>query len=163
MWQKKDKDWYDYPEGTRAKRSWTGGTYVKTKHGWKFIGGSTFPTPGDSDVVLLINKGQDNVYEGQRMPTGSVVTVNGEPLDPKLDVINHSPTGFEWGYSGSGPAQLALAIMINEFGDKDDYNNFHPCSYQELKDALIATITTDRFTLTSQQIQDWLRKYELGL
>jgi hypothetical protein len=27
-------------------------------------------------------------------------------------VINHSPTGFAWGYGGSGPAQLALAILL---------------------------------------------------
>jgi hypothetical protein len=25
---------------------------------------------------------------------------------------NHSPDGFAWGYSGSGPAQLALAILL---------------------------------------------------
>jgi len=28
---------------------------------------------------------------------------------PRSDLRNHSPNGFEWGYSGSGPAQLALA------------------------------------------------------
>ncbi len=27
-------------------------------------------------------------------------------------VVNHSPTGFAWGYGGSGPAQLALAILL---------------------------------------------------
>lgn len=26
-------------------------------------------------------------------------------------VVNHSPTGFNWGYMGSGPAQLALALL----------------------------------------------------
>ena len=26
--------------------------------------------------------------------------------------INHSPDGFNWGYAGSGPAQLALAILL---------------------------------------------------
>ena len=29
------------------------------------------------------------------------------PLDPRLDLRRHSPDGFEWGYAGSGPAQLA--------------------------------------------------------
>lgn len=28
-----------------------------------------------------------------------------------LDEVNHSPTGFEWGYYGSGPSQLAYAIL----------------------------------------------------
>ncbi len=26
-------------------------------------------------------------------------------------IVYHSPTGFEWGYSGSGPADLALNIL----------------------------------------------------
>jgi len=32
------------------------------------------------------------------------VTVDGRPLDPRLDLFNHAPTGFAWGYLGSGPA-----------------------------------------------------------
>lgn len=37
----------------------------------------------------------------------------GERIDPaeSLAVRNHSPTGFAWGYGGSGPAQLALAVL----------------------------------------------------
>ena len=31
----------------------------------------------------------------------------------RLDLSNHSPTGYEWGYDGSGPAQLALAILAD--------------------------------------------------
>jgi hypothetical protein len=27
-------------------------------------------------------------------------------------VKNHSPDGFAWGYGGSGPSQLALAVML---------------------------------------------------
>ncbi|HEV8514066.1 MAG TPA: DUF6166 domain-containing protein [Cyclobacteriaceae bacterium] len=44
-----------------------------------------------------------------------------------LKVKNHSPDGFLWGYGGSGPAQLALAICIEMFGvDKamEVYQNF---------------------------------------
>ena len=42
------------------------------------------------------------------------VTFDGRPLDiePSLRVRKHSPTGFAWGYGGSGPAQLALAILL---------------------------------------------------
>lgn len=38
-------------------------------------------------------------------------------LDPRLDIANHSPTGFAWGYLGSGPSQLALAILADYFDD----------------------------------------------
>jgi hypothetical protein len=37
-------------------------------------------------------------------------------LDPRLDLYNHSPTGFAWGYGGSGPAQLALALLADVLG-----------------------------------------------
>jgi hypothetical protein len=37
---------------------------------------------------------------------------------------NHSPNGFNWGYGGSGPAQLALAIMLKLTGKADGYQDF---------------------------------------
>lgn len=33
-------------------------------------------------------------------------------LAPSLKARNHSPTGFNAGYGGSGPAQTALAILL---------------------------------------------------
>ena len=33
-------------------------------------------------------------------------------LQLQLEIRNHSPTGFEWG-DGSGPAQLALALLVD--------------------------------------------------
>lgn len=61
-------------------------------------------------------------YEGRRLNNGICkvhVVVDGvsTPLDPRLDLANKSPTGFEWGYAGSGPAQLALAICADALGD----------------------------------------------
>jgi hypothetical protein len=38
----------------------------------------------------------------------------------RLDLFNHSPTGFSWGYGGSGPAQLAIALLADALGDDDD-------------------------------------------
>ena len=37
-------------------------------------------------------------------------------LDPGYKYINRSPDGFEWGYSGEGPAQLAFAILLDVLG-----------------------------------------------
>jgi len=37
---------------------------------------------------------------------------------PSQKVCNHSPDGFSWGYGGSGPAQLALAVLL-ELYDRD--------------------------------------------
>lgn len=61
-------------------------------------------------------------YTGTRLdPEGCEVYVTTEegrkyPLPLFTEIRNHSPTGFEWGYGGSGPAQLALAILADHFG-----------------------------------------------
>jgi len=47
---KKDREWRDYPLGTKA-HAHNGGAWLKTERGWTWNGhtrcpGSTFPTPG---------------------------------------------------------------------------------------------------------------------
>jgi hypothetical protein len=46
-------------------------------------------------------------------PSGKV-WLNGQLLSPEKSrkVVDHSPDGFAWGYGGSGPAQLALAVLL---------------------------------------------------
>ena len=67
-----------------------------------------------------------------------VVTVNGERLDPRLDLVNHSPDGFAWGYGGSGPAQLAFAILCDLYGE-DMARNF----YQDFKWKVVNNLPQD--------------------
>ncbi|MBM3571036.1 MAG: hypothetical protein FJX52_01555 [Alphaproteobacteria bacterium] len=57
------------------------------------------------------------VYEGGRSLAGAVVTVDGQKLPLRLDLKRLSPAGFEWTYEGAGPAQLALALLVDHFGD----------------------------------------------
>lgn len=47
------------------------------------------------------------------------VYINGERLLPMKSqkILNHSPDGFAWGYGGSGPSQLALAILLHFYGE----------------------------------------------
>ncbi len=54
------------------------------------------------------------------------VWLDGEWLDPKPSqkYHNHSPDGFNWGYLGSGCAQLALAIMLKLTGEAVGYQTF---------------------------------------
>lgn len=54
--------------------------------------------------------------------------------DKSLAVVNHSPDGFNWGYGGSGPAQLALAILLRLLPNKEA-----ACSlYQGFKFKIVA-------------------------
>ena len=54
-------------------------------------------------------------------------------LDPRYDLVNHSPDGFSWGYNGSGPAQLAIALLADIAGDA-----FALANYQLFKDQVVA-------------------------
>lgn len=81
------------------------------------------------------------------------VTVDGEPLDLCLDIANHSPTGFSWGYGGSGPTQLALAILVSEYGRNLDT---HPVFYKQFKDDVIANLEGDSFTITSEDVKSYV-------
>lgn len=56
-------------------------------------------------------------YVGGRSLDGAVVTVDGRALPPRYDLKRLSPAGFEWTYEGAGPAQLALALLADHFGD----------------------------------------------
>ena len=88
-------------------------------------------------------------YVGRREGYVAEVTVNGHPLHPRLDLWNHSPTGFEWGYGGSGPAQLALAILADHLNDDDEAVALH----QDFKREVVANLDGGGWTLTSEQIQ----------
>ena len=56
-------------------------------------------------------------YEGERSLSGALVTVDGAPLPPRLDLHSFNRTGFEWTYAGPGPQQLALALLADHLGD----------------------------------------------
>ena len=87
-------------------------------------------------------------YEGRREGHAVIVTVNDRPLNPRLDLYNHSPTGYEWGYGGSGPAQLALAILADHLGD----GRQALAIYQQFKFSVVTGLPKCRWKLTSRDI-----------
>lgn len=72
------------------------------------------------------------------------VWVDGKQLSPAASqrVWNHSPDGFNWGYGGSGPAQLALAILLEAGLDDERAVRLH----QAFKWKFIASLAP-RFVL----------------
>jgi hypothetical protein len=66
-----------------------------------------------------------------------------------LRVRNHNPDGFSWGDDGSGPAQLALALLL-ELTKEDPALLW----YQDVKWNIIARLAQDDFVIDSQEIVD---------
>jgi hypothetical protein len=92
-------------------------------------------------------------YEGVRNERYElVVTVNGIPLNPRLDLCNHCPEGFECGHGGVGAAQLALAILADHFGNDSQAKSL--C--QSFKWKVISKLARNHWCLTSDQIQNAL-------
>ncbi len=91
------------------------------------------------------------------------VVENGRP-EPLHHVVYHSPNGFEWGYGGSGPADLALSILADYFGEKPTktqlYRGHCRCwqHHQDFKWVFIAAAGTQGFTITEKQIENWLKE-----
>jgi hypothetical protein len=88
-----------------------------------------------------------SLYEGRRLPTGCVVTVDGVPLEPRFDLARMADD-FEWGYDGNGPRQLALALLADHRGD----GAAALADYRRLTGALIETLDGDSWRLTGAEI-----------
>jgi hypothetical protein len=95
------------------------------------------------------------IYKGIRLNpeqgtiSNVVVTVNSEPLKHH---IRHSPDGFNWGYGGSGPADLALNILWDFIGAEPT-----PDLYQKFKSDFVSG-WGNVWAVNGNQIQDWLDK-----
>lgn len=96
-------------------------------------------------------------YRGVRSDGVCVVTVvddTGEhPLDPRLDLWSHSPTGFEWSYLGSGPAQLALALVADALRNHAEAVRVH----QEFKRRVVARLPREGWQLTEEEVLQAVR------
>ena len=94
-------------------------------------------------------------FRGERTPGGCHVTHHHQELPTRLDLDNHSPTGFEWGYGGSGPAQLALAILAACTTDTEAVR-YH----QAFKWACVARIgqSVTKWELPAAHVRSWLEQ-----
>jgi hypothetical protein len=74
-----------------------------------------------------------------------------------LKVVSHSPDGFEMGYRGSGPAQLALAILLEYFGTVEGpgAETRAQLLYQGFKDAFVSTWKDVGF-VTEGELERWV-------
>ncbi len=82
-------------------------------------------------------------------------------------VIHHSPTGFEFGYGGSGPADLALnvvEVLLNRLGhdgprmkcfDGECFERAYEL-HQGFKWAFIASASREGARIPYQEMVDWI-------
>ena len=99
-------------------------------------------------------------YRGRRIgdagpqPVTVIERVNGiahrtYPLRQRI--IWHSPDGFQWGYGGSAPSDLALNLLLHATGDEETARALH----QRLKWAFVAG-WGDEWSITQAEVLAWV-------
>jgi hypothetical protein len=100
------------------------------------------------------------IYKGTRTPDGSPVVTKQvddrppEALNLRLDLRRHAGEA-NWGYSGSGPRQLATALLADVVGD-----GLAMEAAAKFKDEVLANLPREGFELTAEAIEAWARAWE---
>ena len=116
--------------------------------------------PGEPNILLLIPGPLNCVHNPSIKHNSNIagvknaVHIDGNFLSPErsIKLCNHSPDGFSWGYHGSGPAQLALALLLEAGASDKEAQRYH----QEFKRDKISTLEKFAFHLKGSAVLDWL-------
>ena len=84
-----------------------------------------------------------------------------------LSEVNHSPDGFEWGYNGSGPTQLAYAILRSYFEIVEELN-IESARFQaqkfcfEFRQQFVSRWKKNEWKIDSEYIAIWIGGQKAG-
>jgi hypothetical protein len=103
-------------------------------------------------------------YVGMRVD-GTPVVLNlttHERLSPNrsLGLVRHSPAGFDWGYTGSGPAQLACALLLDYTDDETVAEKHYIQFRDDVVSQLVCDGPADCWHLTGEDIEAALAEFE---
>ena len=85
----------------------------------------------------------------------SVMKIPGHhEISARYDLVNHSPDGFEFGYAGSGPTQLALAVLADFLEDDEKALKYHV----DFRDNFIERATGHMFEIKVSHIKKFMKE-----
>lgn len=107
---------------------------------------------------------KSKIYRGEPGKGVKVIAPSGRS-HPLRHIVLHSPTGFGWGYGGSGPADLALSLLCDVLGERPSRKQINHGRFkayphhQTFKREFVAGWDFGSpFEINSQTIAEWLRK-----
>lgn len=120
------------------------------------------------------------VYRGERgyspgtnglvgIGSSVVVITDADGTRPLRHFMRHSPDGFEWGYAGSGPAELARCLLIDALGlaplSEGSYETFPEIDtlYQRFKSAIVAGLAQASWELPRADVLAWFEAHRLPM
>ena len=106
-------------------------------------------------------------YVGIRREDGCLVVVLGNgAFHPLIHHVHHSPDGFEWGYAGSGPADLAIAILADAAPDlfnDDEEPPIRSHFYQQFKHDVVSRLPREGWLIDRAGVLAWVQAATAGL
>ena len=111
------------------------------------------------------------IYQGRRVPSVIVLVIDeatkkSRTLNPchSQAISNHSME-FNWGFQGSGPSQLALALLLDAIGETPIEQRPSPETapvlaerwYHQFKNDHVSNWGEDVFRISQAEIMGWLR------
>jgi len=100
-------------------------------------------------AILVVRKNGVQAWIGPTDKPGKF----SETCKPIKHIAIHSPDGFEYGYGGSGPADLAYAILTEVLGES--WANLY---YQAFKNECVAKQTANEWIVTVAQVYEWWKE-----
>lgn len=88
-----------------------------------------------------------------RDPNGGIAIIETRRLE---NIRDQSPVGFDWGYHGFAPDDLAHAILHDHFGSDGHATKFSEDMYHEFADRVIANLPHQTWTLDTARINETL-------
>ncbi|MFB0523952.1 MAG: DUF6166 domain-containing protein [Phycisphaerae bacterium] len=112
-------------------------------------------------MVIYFGRKRDGGVGGQ---TVRIKHPNGNTTFLRHALVWHSPDGFNWGYGGSGPADLALNILYDYFRriKLKKAKQTAIALYQRFKWDVVSGLP-DNFELQGSEIEAWLKNQELDV
>ena len=111
-------------------------------------------------VLMASMAAQPVAYVGFRTAEGPRVHVvrDGRPFLLR-HVEVHSPTGFEWGYAGSGPADLALSILADYLGNEEAAEDLKGV----FKEEVVSRLPSTAWMLTEDALSAFFHRHPVRL
>jgi len=109
-----------------------------------------------AEPILIVGYNQRTEQGGFKV---EIVFADGNRM-PLPHIERHSPSGFAWGYGGSGPSDLALSLVAFVTGLGEQAKNI-PALYQEFKRDVVALLPPEGFTLPVVLVRSWAMTHGL--
>lgn len=117
-------------------------------------------TKFNSVSYIGINKLMDGAHDVEVVRSNEFGKIVNKKLPLHLDKYNSSPTGFSWGYRGSGPAQLAFCILYDFTGNLELAQRYT----ERFKRTYIANLESHQnWTLHGDVLERVIQSWETGV